>query len=221
MHRDNIVACLMKGALDNKPVAEIRTFSALQYGLINLKEWLEIEECHNVAMESTGIYWKSVYTVLEEAFKGDIEIILVNAQRIKNVPGRKTDVKDSEWIAGLLRSGLLSGSFIPDKEIRELRELTRYRKCMVQEVSTQKNRIEKFLQSSGFKLSTFMSDVFGTSGRLVLNHLMIHGTIGVDELDSLIKGVLRKKKADIALAVNGKLDKHEREFLSMQMRQKL
>ena len=161
VHRDNIVACLMKGNLDNKPTSEIRTFPALQHGLKDLKEWIEKEDCHNVAMESTGIYWKPVYTVLEEAFQGDIEIMLVNAQKIKNVPGRKTDVKDSQWIASLLRSGLLSGSFIPDKEIRELRDLTRYRKTMVQGVSTQKNRIEKTLQSCGFKLSTFMSDVFG------------------------------------------------------------
>jgi len=144
--------------------------------------------------------------------------MLVNAQRIKNVPGRKTDVKDSEWTASLLRSGLLSGSFIPEKEIRELRDLTRYRKCMVHEVSTQKNRIEKFLQSCGFKLSTFMSDVFGVSGRLVLNHLIVNGKASVPELDTLIKGVLRKKKSDIALAVNGNLNKHERYFLSMQMR---
>lgn len=120
VHRDNIVACLMKGNLDNKPTSEIRTFPALQHGLKNLKEWIEKAGCHNVAMESTGIYWKPVYTILEEAFDGGIEIILVNAQKIKNVPGRKTDVKDSQWIASLLRSGLLSGSFIPDKEIREL-----------------------------------------------------------------------------------------------------
>lgn len=218
VHRDNIVACLMKGELENKPISEIRTFSALQYGLKNLREWLEKQDCHHVAMESTGIYWKSVYTVLEEAFQGNIEVMLVNAQRIKNVPGRKTDVKDSEWIASLLRSGLLSGSFIPEKEIRELRDLTRYRKCMVHEVSTQKNRIEKFLQSCGFKLSTFMSDVFGVSGRLVLNHLIINGKANVAELETLIKGVLRKKKSDIALAVNGNLNKHERYFLSMQMR---
>lgn len=218
VHRDNIVACIMKGPLDEKPISETRTFSALRHGLEDLRTWLEDEGCHNVAMESTGVYWKSVYAILEDASQGDMEILLVNAQRIKNVPGRKTDVKDSEWIAGLLRSGLLSGSFIPDRKIRELRELTRYRKSMVQEASSQKNRIEKYLQGCGFKLSSFMSDVFGASGRLVLNHLMTHGTIGIDELDPLIKGVLRKKKSDIALAVNGNMNGHERDFLSMQMR---
>lgn len=218
VHRDNIVACLMKGSLENKPISETRTFSALQHGLKDLKKWLEDEDCHHIAMESTGIYWKSVYAVLEEAFQGDIQILLVNAQRIKNVPGRKTDVKDSEWIASLLRSGLLTGSFIPERKTRELRELTRYRKSMVQEVSSQKNRIEKFLQGCGFKLSTFMSDVFGTSGRLVLNHLIVYGTIGLEELDPLIKGKLIKKKADIALAVNGNLNNYEQDFLSMQMR---
>lgn len=218
VHRDVIVACLMKGPLDCKPTTEIKTFSALQHDLKKLKEWLEKEECHNVAMESAGIYWKQVYAILEDSFNGTMEILLVNAQRIKNVPGRKTDVKDSEWIAGLLRAGLLTGSFIPDKEIRELRELTRYRKKMVEEVSTQKNRIEKFLQSSGFKMSTFMSDVFGVSGRLILNHIMNHGKVSIEELESLIKGTLRKKKSEIALAVNGSLNRHERNFLSMQMR---
>ena len=193
VHRDEIVACLMKGPLDCKPTTEIKTFSALQHDLRKLKEWLEKEGCHNVAMESTGIYWKQVYAMLEDSSNGNIEILLVNAQRIKNVPGRKTDVKDSEWIAGLLRAGLLTGSFIPEKEIRELRELTRYRKKMVEEVSTQKNRIVKFLQSSGFKMSTFMSDVFGVSGRLILDHIMKHGKVSIEELDSLIKGTLRKK----------------------------
>lgn len=218
VHRDKIVACLMKGPLDCRPMAETKTFSALRGDLEKLKDWLEKEGCHHVAMESTGVYWKPVYTILEDSFNGDIEILLVNAQRIKNVPGRKTDVKDAEWIAGLLRSGLLVGSFIPDKEIRELRDLTRYRKNIVYEVSSQKNRIEKFLQSSGFKLSTFMSDVFGASGRLILDYLSKHGQIKVEELDMLIKGVLKKKKKEIALAVNGKLNKHERNFLSMQIK---
>lgn len=217
VHRDNIVACLVEGSLDSKPTSEVKTFSALNYGLIELKEWLVKEDCHHVAMESTGVYWKPVYAVLEDAFDGDIEILLVNAQKIKNVPGRKTDVKDSEWIANLLRSGLLTGSFIPEKDVRELRELTRYRKSIVYETSNQKNRIEKFLQSCGFKLSTFMSDVFGASGKLIINHLIEHGEVSIDELDSLVKGVLRKKKSDIALAVNGKLNEHERHFLSIQM----
>ena len=133
--------------------------------------------CHYWVRRCVLSLRKQVYAMLEDSFNGDIEILLVNAQRIKNVPGRKTDVKDSEWIAGLLRAGLLTGSFIPEKEIRELRELTRYRKKMVEEVSTQKNRIEKFLQSSGFKMSTFMSDVFGVSGRLILDHIMKHGKV--------------------------------------------
>ena len=218
VHRDNIVASLMKGPLDCIPTLETRTFSALQHGLKNLKTWLEQEECHHVAMESTGIYWKPVYTTLEDSFDGDIEVLLVNAQRIKNVPGRKTDVKDSEWIASLLRAGLLTGSFIPNKEIRELRDLTRYRKNIVHEVSTHKNRIEKFLQSNGFKLSTFMSDVFGVSGRLILGYLIERGKISIEELGLSIKGTLRNKKDDIALAVNGELDNHGRNFLSMQMK---
>lgn len=118
----------------------------------------------------------------------------MNAQRIKNVPGQKTDVNDSEWIASLLRAGLLTGSFIPEKNIRELRELTRCRKSIVHEVGAHKNRIEKFLQSSGFKLSSFMSDVFGVSGRSILGELIQDGKIGMDKIEQLIKGNLKNKK---------------------------
>lgn len=218
IHRDQIVACILKGPLDCQPIAEVRSFSAFQHGLQELKSWIEQEECHHVAMESTGVYWKPAYTMLEEAFDGDIRLLLVNARHMRNVPGRKTDVKDAQWIASLLRAGLLKGSFIPDNEIRELRDLTRYRKTMVEEVSTQKNRIEKFLQSSGFKLSTFMSDVFGASGRGILEYLTEHGEISIDTVEILLKGTLRKKKQEVALAVNGKLNKHQQEFLSMQLK---
>ncbi len=218
VHRDNIVATIMKGSLDCEPITDTRTFPAFQDGLKKLKAWLEEENCRHVAMESTSIYWKPIYTILEDSFDGNIKVMLVNAQSIKNVPGRKTDVKDSEWIASLLRAGLLSGSFIPDKDIRELRDLTRYRKNMVHEVSTQKNRIEKFLQSNGFKLSTFISDVFGASGRLIIEHLIQNGKISTEELEKSIKGTLRNKKNEIALAVNGELNSHGKNFLSMQMR---
>lgn len=141
-------------------------------------------------------------------------ILVVNARHMKNVPGKKTDIKDAEWIAQL-GSGLLHGSFIPAKPIRELRDLTRYRKTIVEEVSSQKNRVEKFLQSCGFKLSTFLSDVFGVSGRAILEHLCKHGSITMFTLKKLVKGRLRKKREDAALATRGSMTLHQRDFLTM------
>ena len=149
VHRDIIVACLVKGAVDAEPEAETRTFSTLIPEMQKLRDWVIESECRNIAMESTGIYWQPIYEMLESCFDGEISILVVNARHMKNVPGRKTDMKDAQWIATLLRAGLLKGSFIPDKAFRELRHLTRYRKSVVHDITAQKNRIDKFLQSSG------------------------------------------------------------------------
>ena len=157
VHKELVVACLMTGSLDdNNPSTEIRQFSTLPLGLEELKSWLESENCHHIAMESTGIFWVALYEILEEINNGNVELLVVNARHIKNVPGRKTDIKDATWIATLLRAGLLRGSFIPEKSIRTLRKLTRYRKSIVKDIISQKNRIEKFLQSAGFRLSVFL-----------------------------------------------------------------
>lgn len=215
VHRDNVVACLLKGPQDLKPEATLKTFSALPNGLEELRTWLEEENCRHVAMESTGVYWQPVYNVLEEAFDGTAIILVVNARHMRNVPGKKTDMRDAEWIAQLLRSGLLNGSFIPSKPVRELRDLTRYRKTMVEEVNSQKNRIEKFLQSGGFKLSSFLSDVFGVSGRAIMEHICENGSISAFTVEKLVKGRLRVKKDDIALATRGNMSPHQKEFLTM------
>jgi transposase len=215
VHRDTVVACLLKGSLDGTPSKEIRTFSTLLPELEQLKLWLEQEQCHHVAMESTGVYWKPVYIVLESSFDGTMQLVVTNARHMKNVPGKKTDIKDSEWIATLLRAGLLRGSFIPTEEIRELRELTRYRKNIVQEITSQKNRIEKYLQSYGFKLSTFLSDIFGVSGRCIIDHLAQHGQISSDNIQLYVKGKAKTKTDDIKIAVNGKLNRHQRDFLTI------
>lgn len=171
VHRDIIVACLVKGAVDAEPEAEIRTFSTLIPEMQKLRDWVIESECRNIAMESTGIYWQPIYEMLESCFDGEIRILVVNARHMKNVPGRKTDIKDAQWIATLLRAGLLKGSFIPDKAFRELRHLTRYRKSVVHDITAQKNRIDKFLQSSGFRFTAFLSDTFGASGRNIIRHL--------------------------------------------------
>jgi transposase len=215
VHRDTVVACLLEGPYDQRPEKTIAEFSCMPDGLKRLREWLEQRQCRHVAMESTGVYWQPIYGALEEAFEGEISVMIVNAYHMRNVPGRKTDMKDAEWIAQLLRSGLLSASFIPPKPVREIRELTRYRKTMVEEANAQKNRIEKFLQSTGFKLSTLMTDVFGVSGREILDRLARYGAIASFEVEMLLHGSLLKKKAEIAVATSGKLSVRQRQFLSM------
>jgi transposase len=215
IHKDTIVACLLKGPVNMQPTSEIRTFTTLIHDIEELKNWLESHGCKHVAMESTGIYWQPVYEVLELAFNGDMSLVVVNARHMKNVPGKKTDMKDAEWIATLLRAGLLNSSFVPTKEIRELRHLTRYRKSIISEITSQKNRIEKFLQSSGFRLSTFLSDIFGASGRNIINHLANHGSITLQDLDVYLKTKTRHKMNDIMTTMNGRLSSHQKLFLKM------
>lgn len=215
VHKETVVACLLKGGIHSKPKACTKSFSTLIQGLEELRAWLEEENCHHVAMESTGVYWQPVYNVLESTFDGSIVMIVANARHMKNVPGKKTDVKDAEWIATLLRAGLLQGSFIPTQPIRRLRDYTRYRKSIVEEISSQKNRIEKHLQSCGFKLSTFLTDIFGVSGRAIIDRLAQVGEITPDEIDVLVKKRARVKLNDIKLAVNGKMDKLQQDFLTL------
>lgn len=202
VHKETVVACLLKGDKENKPKAITRTFSTLISDLEKLKSWLEEENCRHVAMESSGVYWQPVYNVLESAFGGTIVLIVANARHMKNVPGKKTDIKDAEWIATLLRAGLLQGSFVPSQPIRRLRDLTRYRKSIVEEIASQKNRVEKHLQSSGFKLSTFLTDIFGVSGRAIIDHLARFGRISPEEVDPLVKKRARTKLNEIKQAVN-------------------
>ncbi len=215
VHKETVVACLLKGTTSNNPEKNIRTYSTLLSGLEELKNWLEEENCRHVAMESTGVYWQTVYNTLESAFDGTIVLMVCNARHMKNAPGRKTDVKDAEWIATLLRAGLLQGSFIPSQPIRRLRDLTRYRKGIVEEITSQKNRIEKHLQSSGFKLSTFLTDIFGVSGRGIIDHLAESGKISPEEVDQYVKKRARTKLNEIKQAVNGNMDRLQRDFLKM------
>jgi transposase len=215
VHKETVVACLLKGSINANPKTNIRTFSTLISGLEELKTWLEEENCRHVAMESTGVYWHPVYNILESAFDGNMVLIVANARHMKNVPGKKTDMKDTEWIATLLRAGLLQGSFIPSQPIRRLRDLTRYRKSIVEEITSQKNRIEKHLQSCGFKLSTFLTDIFGVSGRAIMNHLARYGKISPSDVDQYVKRKARAKLNEIKLAVNGRMDPLQRDFLKI------
>ena len=204
VHKKTIAACVMGKGIKK----EIRSFSTMTNDLLRLKKWLKEKGITHVAMESTGVYWKPVYNILEDSF----EVILVNARHIKNVPGRKTDVKDSEWICKLLRSGLLRGSFIPPKDIRELRDLTRYRRKLVQAISSEKNRVQKILEDANIKLSSVVSDTFGVSASKIINEL-IKGELTVEEMSELAKGRLCKKKEELKEALVGNFQGHHKFML--------
>jgi hypothetical protein len=167
VHQATIVACLLIVLADGKVKKQMRRSGTTTRELLALGDWLQGEGCTHVAMESTGVYWKPVYAILEGAF----EIIVANAQRIKNVPGRKADVKDAEWIADLLLNGLLKASFVPPKPIRELRDLTRYGRKLVESRSDERNRLQKVLETANIKLASVASDVFGVSGMQMLEAL--------------------------------------------------
>ena len=224
VHKDSVVACIIKtrnpAVLETNQSSiekEIRVFKTSLNDLTQLRDWLESEGCQHVTMESTGIYWCPVYEALEGACGGKMEILVTNARHMRNVPGKKTDIKDAEWIAMLLRAGLLRGSFIPPLEFRELRQLTRYRKNVVQDICTQKNRIEKALQQAGFKLSTFLSDIFGVSGRNILRILIHQGYLVPSDVDSATRRISTVKKEEIKMSLNGRLSAHQRKFLQLQL----
>jgi len=168
VHQATVVACLNIGTVGTKPTKQIRTFGTTLPELEELRDWLTANGCTLVAMESTGIYWVPVHAVLEDHF----EIVVGNAQHIKNVPGRKTDVKDCDWISDLARHGLIAKSFVPPRPIRELRDLTRYRSKLVQAATAERNRLLKLLESANIKLSSVASDVFGVSGWAMLQALV-------------------------------------------------
>jgi transposase len=189
-----------------------RTFRTVTRELLELREWLRSEQVTHVGMESTGIYWKPVYALLEDAF----EMIVANATRIKNVPGRKTDVKDSEWIAELVRYGLVAKSFVPPKPIRALRDLVRYRRKLVESRTAERNRLLKVLETANIKLSSVASDVFGVSGMLMLRALAA-GEQSPETMAALAKGRLRKKQGYLTLALEGRMDAHHRFLLDLQL----
>lgn len=195
VHAKTVVACLIK-----QGKKQVQTFSTMTEDLLKLGDWLRSEECTHVAIESTGVYWKPVFNILE----GALEVILVNARHIKAVPGRKTDVRDCEWLADLLRHGLLKASFIPPRGIRELRELTRYRQTLVTEHTAVANRLQKLLESANIKLGQVASDVLGMSGRLMLQALA-EGEQDATKLAALAQGRLRNKSEELRRALTGHL----------------
>ncbi len=212
VHQASIVACLLIGPANKKPIKEVRTFGTVTSELMSLRQWLLDQGCTHVGMESTGIYWKPIYAVLED----DFEVIVGNAHHIKNVPGRKTDVKDSEWIADLVRHGLIAKSFVPPKPIRELRDLLRYRRKLVESRTAERNRLLKLLESANIKLSSVASDVFGISGMAMLKALL-EGQATPGQMATLAKGRLRAKAAELEQALEGRMEEHHRFLLRMQL----
>lgn len=201
VHKQSVVACIMGSGIKK----EIRTFGTFTSDLMELKEWLKENGITHIAMESTGVYWKPIFNILEDEF----EIMLVNAQHIKNVPGRKTDVNDSEWICKLLRAGLLRGSFIPPKDIRELRDLLRYEQKLTNNISAEKNRIQKILEDANIKLSSVVSNMHGVTASKIVEELL-KGELTPKELCEFAKGRLAPKKELIIKAVEGKLTSHHK-----------
>ncbi len=212
VHQATVVACLLMALKNGTLQKQIQTFGTTTRELIRLREWLLSEGCTDLAMESTGVYWKPIYAILEGAF----HIVVANAEQVKKVPGRKTDVKDAEWLADLLCHGLLRSSFVPPKPIRELRDLTRYRRKLVESQATERNRLLKLLESANIKLASVATDVFGVSGRLMLR-AMIAGKASAQEMADLAKGLLRKKIPQLELALEGKLEEHHRFLLKLQL----
>lgn len=204
VHKDTVVASVKGKDIE----AETRTFSTFTESLHELVGWLQNHGITHVAMESTGVYWKPVYYILEEYF----ELMLVNARHIKNVPGHKTDKKDSEWISKLLLSGLLKGSFVPDQSIRELRFLHRHRRKLIGMRTAEKNRLQNILEDANIKLASVVSDVFGVSGRAMLQ-AMAEGQTDPVALASFAKGSLVKKKELLIKALTGKLTNHHQFML--------
>jgi transposase len=200
VHAKTVVACVIKEGQKQR-----RTFGTMTDDLLVLLDWLVAAGCTHVAIESTGVYWRPVFNLLE----GQVEVILVNARHIKAVPGRKTDVKDSEWLADLLRHGLLKASFIPPFEIREVRELTRYRQTLVKDQAAITNRIQRLIESGNIKLSEVASDVMGVSGRQMLRALAAGERDG-EKLALLARGRLKQKQAELGRALTGRLSAAQR-----------
>ena len=212
VHKKTVVATRMQVNEEERLVWETKTFGTMTQDLLALLDWLAEWECTHVAMESTGDYWKPVFNVLE----GTFEVYLVNAQHVKHVPGRKTDVTDSEWLAELMLHGLLRPSFIPPKPQRALRDLTRYRAKLVQERSRTVNRVQKLLEGANIKLGSVASDVMGVSGQAMMAELC-KGQMSPQEMAQLARGTLRNKIPELEKALTGVVEAHHRFLLGKQL----
>jgi transposase len=212
IHKKSVAACVIISGPKGEAKKDIRTFGAMTDDLLQLSDWLREHGVTQVAMESTGVYWKPVWNVLE----GRFDLLLANARHIKAVPGRKTDLKDCEWIADLLRHGLLRSSFVPERSQRELRELTRYRTSLIEERTGEINRLQKILEGANIKLAAVASDIMGKSGREMLAGL-VGGSTDATALAELAKGRLREKLPQLERALAGHFGAHQRFLVTQQL----
>jgi transposase len=212
VHKKFVVACLLRIDEQGEETRHVQRFETYTEDLLRLSDWLISSGCTHVAMESTGVYWKPIYNLLE----GHLELLVVNAHHIKAVPGRKTDVKDAEWIAELLQHGLLKASFIPPQSQRDWRDLTRYRTSLVQERARIVNRLQKVLEDANLKLAGVATDVMGKSGRVMLEAILA-GATDPEQLAELAKGRLRNKLPQLKQALNGRVREHHRFLLVEQL----
>lgn len=216
VHKQTVVACVLRSTPGGVLDKQVRTFGTMTAELEHLREWLIECGCRHIAMEATGAYWKPVYNILEE--RGDLHLLVFNSQHLKTVPGRKTDVKDAEWIATLLRHGLVRASFIPDRHQRELRELTRYRTALIRERANEVNRLQKTLEGANIKLAAVLSDVTGVSGQRILEALL-DGETDPEQLAELAHTrVLLHKRQALEQAVIGRLSDVLRFVVRQQLR---
>jgi transposase len=204
VHKSVVVATIRGTGIKEKT----RTYDGFTESLESLRDWLKDNNITHVAMESTGVYWKPVYNILEE----DFEILLVNARHIKNVPGQKTDKKDSVWIAKLLLSGLLKGSFVPPIHIRDLRDLTRYKRKVIEQISSEKNRVHKLLEDANIKLSSVVSNLSGATATKIID-AMVDGQEDINELVKLRHGKMQCSVEELAASLKGKLTGHHKFML--------
>jgi transposase len=213
VHKSMIKASIAKGPLDKPPKFYTRTFSTMTSDLLKLKDWLRENEVESVAMESTGVYWKPIFNILEDEFP----VILANPQYLKKVPGKKSDVKDSKWIASLLRCGLIPASFIPPKPIRELRELNRTRRKLVGMMASEKNRIQKVLEDANIKLASVVSKIDGVSSMNMIRALLKKDKLSREEIADMARGKLKSKVNQLVEALNGKVTNHHRFLLRLHL----
>jgi transposase len=212
VHKKTVVGCIIQPDRQGGWESELQTFQTITAELLKLADWLRDHHITHVAMESTGVYWKPVFNILEDEF----EVMVVNAKHIKFVPGRKTDIKDAQWIAELLQHGLLKGSFIPKAPQRELRELVRYRRHLIAERTREVNRVHKVLEDANLKLSSVATDIMGVSGRAMLTAI-IAGKDDPAALAELAKGRMRTKIAELEQALTGRIKDSHRVLLRLHL----
>lgn len=214
VHKDIVEACIIKGTLET-PEKIQEQFQTTREELSQMVDWLTQNECYYIAMESTGVYWRPIYEAIEAQSPRYDCMMVVNARHMRNLPGRKSDVKDAEWIANLMRHGLLENSFVPERIIRDIRDFSRLRRTIVQEKNRHTNHLEKFLQTHGFKLSSVLSDILCVSGRKLLNTLAQNGALTPADVLEAVRGKTKCSKEEIAQAVCGTITPAEQMLLRL------